>query len=560
MKKNLIIFLSFFVFFRLSSRQSFELSPQTEQRIHYIAGHMTPKELAGQMLMFSYMASGLTHEIVRWVRDESLGNIKIFGWNAVNLEQLSRSTRVLQKLASEGRWKIPLIIATDQEGGIVRHVKGETSFSSGNMSLGASGIPYDAYQTGYYIAKEMKALGINMNFAPTIDLYLNHRIKVVGVRAFSEDPVQTGILGMAFFEGQEQAGLISTAKHFPGHGAAEGDSHGNIATIKADRKTLMNRELVPYRMLIREGVPAVMVGHLRLPMIDKSLKPASLSSLFLREILRKELGFKGVIITDDLVMYGVTATTGSITEAAVEAFKAGNDIMLVSRPIGVQHLVQKAVIRELQNDPALLKQARESVVRILRMKFRYIQPFKELLKKEESEKSFKKEVPYPGAAAFFLNQAVRSITVVKGFRIVPKEKKILIAGAYRRFRETGKEFYPHAEEMPVPYFFSRKSGLSYARRILKKAGDFDAVVIAVNDERDLFLLKHLNPLKEKLYLMITHEPLLLFENPEHWVRNILMVYSSNKEAFIGGFGVLSGTVRPEGKLPITLRAKNSPTN
>jgi len=208
--------------------------------------------------------------------------------------------------AALARNGIPLFTATDQEGGWVRHVRGNTAITPGNMAIGAGGLPQDAYLSGYHIGKELNALGINMNFAPTVDLYTNPEAMVIGPRAFSDDPVQAGILGAAFARGLSATGVLATAKHFPGHGNADGDSHGVLPVLNETLEELRELELVPFRMMIAEGVPAIMSAHLAFPSVEPSGAPASLSSRFQRDILRGELGFEGIIITDDLYMGGAT--------------------------------------------------------------------------------------------------------------------------------------------------------------------------------------------------------------------------------------------------------------
>ena len=171
----------------------------------------------------------------------------------------------MQRSAADTRLGIPLFIATDQEGGWVRHVKSKTSITPGNMAIGASGLPYDAYWSGYYIGQELKSIGINMNFAPTVDVYSNIDAHVIGPRAFSQDPLETAQLALAYFKGMEETGVVSTAKHFPGHGNAAEDSHGILPRIDISFDTLWERELLPYRYLIDRDLPTVMSGHLSLP-------------------------------------------------------------------------------------------------------------------------------------------------------------------------------------------------------------------------------------------------------------------------------------------------------
>lgn len=168
--------------------------------------------------MFGWAGAEPSDLLNSWVIDRGLGSVKVFGWNTDDIRLVAKSVKTLQKEAASRRFRIPLFVATDQEGGWIRHVKGETSDTPGNMAIGASGYAFDAYYSGFYINREIRALGINMNFAPTVDLYTNLDSSVIGPRSFGSDPVTVGILGEAFAAGSMDAGVIPTAKHFPGHG------------------------------------------------------------------------------------------------------------------------------------------------------------------------------------------------------------------------------------------------------------------------------------------------------------------------------------------------------
>src|SRR5574344_2179479 len=265
-----------------------------------LADRMTDDELLSQILMFGWAGAEPSELLNQWVTDRGLGSVKVFGWNTDNIILVARAVKSLQEKSQIRPYKIPLFVATDQEGGWIRHVKGETTDTPGNLAIGASGYPIDAYYSGFYINREIRALGINMNFAPTVDLYSNLDSSVIGPRSFGSEPVNAGILGEAFSKGSIDAGVIPTAKHFPGHGDTSLDSHGRLPQIEIDETTLHNRELVPFKYLIKAKIPAVMSGHLSFPQIESDGTPASLSRKMLTELLRGQLGYDGLIITDDM--------------------------------------------------------------------------------------------------------------------------------------------------------------------------------------------------------------------------------------------------------------------
>ena len=191
-----------------------------------MASVMSDQELLGQIFMIGFSGPGADPAILSWIKDKHIGGVKIFGWNGENLQVLARAAGIMQRTAAANGRGIPLFVATDQEGGWVRHVKGETSITPGNMGIAAGGLPYDAYRTGKLIGAELRALGINMNFAPTVDVYVNPEAHVIGPRSFSSDPELVGVMAQAYYQGMRSEGIISTAKHFPGHGNADQDSHG----------------------------------------------------------------------------------------------------------------------------------------------------------------------------------------------------------------------------------------------------------------------------------------------------------------------------------------------
>ena len=183
-----------------------------------ITRRMTDEELLSQLFMFGWAGAEPSKLVTYWVEKRNIGSIKIFGWNTDNIELVAKNITTLQNKAMSGRFKIPLYVATDQEGGWIRHVKGNTSDTPGNLAIGASGFPQDAFYTGYYIAKELRSIGINMNFAPSVDLYINHNSTIIGPRSFGDNPEKAAILATAFAAGTKKAGVKPTAMHFPGHG------------------------------------------------------------------------------------------------------------------------------------------------------------------------------------------------------------------------------------------------------------------------------------------------------------------------------------------------------
>jgi beta-N-acetylhexosaminidase len=447
----------------------------------------------------------------------------------------------MQRQALSGPLKIPLMVATDQEGGMVRHIRDRVSKSPGNMALGASAFPQDAYLTGYYIGKELALLGINMNFAPMVDLATNKDSSLIGTRAFGEDPVKAGILGTAFMKGQKAAGIISTAKHFPGHGATHLDSHGTLPRIDAEEKILWDRELVPYRFMIKENLPVIMSGHLAFPRTPAGEEPASLSPWFLQDLLRGRLGFQGMVITDDLCMYGAVQTTGSLWLSAKKALMAGNDMILISATPALDDILWITLVTAMKEEPAFRSRVREAAQRVLAAKFLY-------LKGEGAvpvipDPANLKLIPDPEAEAFFLDLSARSVTLLKkGTLPLDSEKagRVLLAGRYGAFFKVGRRAFPESSV----YFYEK---IGNPAELYRLASTADTIIFCVDGREDQRLFESLRPLGKKTILVPVSAPAGL--EALYWVDSIVAVYNHSEESFNAGFSAILGRFDPGGKFP-----------
>lgn len=535
----------------LSSLYSLDFNSElsSEDLASSLAAEMSNDELLGQVMMLGYTGEIASPVIMDWIVEKKIGGIKIFGWNANDLSVLADTIGKMQDGALSTRLKIPLLIATDQEGGWVRHIKGESSITPGNLALGASGIPHDSYQTGYYIASELRRLGINMNFAPTVDVYLNPLADVIGPRAFSQDPIQTGVLGTAFFKGMEDAGVIATAKHFPGHGNADQDSHGTLPVIPSDRKFLDSHDLIPYKMMIQEGLPAIMAGHLAFPEITGDMKPASLCSVFLKDILRDELNYEGLVITDDLVMHGAQYENESLPEICETAIRAGSDFLLISRSPSMHQEIWNHLMYLIQNDSDFEKSVRTAAARILKVKADYLKREDHVPFKPDTQ-GIDQDIPAAGSQEFFFGQAARSVTILRQSSFpLPPDSQVLIAGLYSDFRRSGTAFF-HGNSMRIPYSFETDEKWQVVDYIKEQADNFDYIIFSLSRKQDLRVLKELEDLKDKIIVLSSLTPIYLNDVP--WVRDALAVYGTGKESYQAGFAAIRGDFTPRGKLPIDL--------
>lgn len=262
------------------------------------------------------------------------------------------------------RARLPLLVSQDMEWGAGMRLEHTTTFPR-TMALGATRDPALAYAAGYVTAEEARALGIHQIFAPVADVNNNPANPVINVRSFSERPGLVAEMVAAFVRGAQDGGVIATAKHFPGHGDTAIDSHNDLPVLPFDRARLDTLELVPFRAAIEAGVMSVMSGHLALPAFDPDLNlPASLSPQVTRAILRDDLGFEGLIVTDALRMQGVAKHFG-VGETAVRALEAGADMLLLSDD---EYAARQAVLNAVKSGRLTEDRIDESVRRILRAK------------------------------------------------------------------------------------------------------------------------------------------------------------------------------------------------
>ena len=518
---------------------------------------MSDSELLAQIFMFGWAGQEPSALLNQWVLDRGLGSVKVFGWNTDDINLVAKSITALQEKAQSRPFQIPLYVATDQEGGWIRHVKGETSETPGNLAIGAGGYPVDAWYSGFYIARELRALGINMNFAPTVDLYTNHDSSVIGPRSFSENALHTGVLGAAFSAGSLAAGVIPTAKHYPGHGDTGDDSHGRLPVIDIDRDTLMNRELIPFKYLIEEKIPAVMSGHLSFPQIVENGEPASLSKTFLTGILRQELGYEGLIITDDMMMNGATNWAGTLSSAFRQAIEAGNDIIISSTTAQLNEALWTSNLKLMSTSAEFKARVVDAAHRVILSKLEYFKgenPVPLYPKVEE----ISQHIPDPEGQEFFLAQACRSITLYKG-DLFPlsadspevTSKGMLLVGQsqFPEFFQEGKRRYPNADTMKFNYNMGPNERAWMSNNLVSLASKYSTVVICVADAASARVAESLKNQGVSVVVVSVLAPVPAMDLAQ-WADTVLMAYSYSPYSFNAVFGALAGEFSVRGVFPL----------
>ena len=332
---------------------------------------MTVEEKVGQLLIGGFEGTEIGDQATRLVQEYQVGGLILYGRNIAGAGQLVTLTNGLKALNGDG---IPLFLSIDQEGGGVDRMPPEVRRTPGAYCVGQTGSVPAAQSYGDVLAAECAAFGLNLDFAPVLDVWSNPGNTVIGQRAFSADARTVAGLGPAAARRMMDQGVIPAVKHFPSHGDTAVDSHVGLPVVDKSPEELEETELIPFRAAIQSAgtdgqVPAVMVAHILLTQLDPE-RPASLSPAVVTGLLREELGFAGAVLTDDLTMGAVTQSYG-LGEAAVLAVEAGCDILLVCHGQDSVPAVRTALLEAAASGRITAERLDESVYRILRLKTEY---------------------------------------------------------------------------------------------------------------------------------------------------------------------------------------------
>ncbi|MDE2950605.1 MAG: beta-N-acetylhexosaminidase [Chloroflexota bacterium] len=333
--------------------------------------NMTLERKVAQMFMVSFFGSQLTETEAAFLREAQPGAVVLFGRNVESPEQVTALTNSYQQEVMS-RGGLPLLIAVDQEGGPIQHLQeGFTRFPA-PMLLAATQDGELAYDVGAAMAAEMRAVGVNMNLAPVGDLLTNAFNPIIDRRAFGSDPKMVAPILMNFIRGLQDNGVVATVKHFPGHGDTSEDSHLELPAIHHDRRRLDSLELRPFVGAFEAGVSTVMAAHIWFSAFDAEALPASLSVNVVEGLLREELGYDGIIMTDALDMDAVD-TVYDPGEASIRAIEAGNDVIAIGAHVGTGRIGQAIsdVVAAVRAGRIALERIDDSVARILRVKQQY---------------------------------------------------------------------------------------------------------------------------------------------------------------------------------------------
>lgn len=324
---------------------------------------------AGQLAIAGFAGHSIPRDLERLAREFDLGGIILFARNVEAPEQVAEVARQARSLAKE----LPLWVSTDQEGGRVARLKSPFTIWPPMLTLGRSGDATLAQRFARALAAELRAVGISLDYTPVLDILTNSRNPVIGDRALAERAEDVATLGTVIIRTLQEEGIAACGKHFPGHGDTSTDSHHELPIVEHPPDRLERVEFVPFRAAIEADVASIMTAHVLIPSLDEE-RPATLSPRIVDGILKTKLGYRGLVVTDDLNMKAISAKYGT-SDAVVAAIGAGCDAVLMC---GTDHDVQagaiEAVIHAVENGTLPLARVEDALARHRRVKERFLAP------------------------------------------------------------------------------------------------------------------------------------------------------------------------------------------
>jgi len=330
---------------------------------------------AGQRLMVGFHGHEASPDVKSMIHDYGAGSVILFARNVASPEQVAELVRELQAEARAAGHDLPLLVAVDQEGGRVARMRAPWTEWPPLRALGRQGSEETARKMGAALAAELHACGIRLDFAPVVDVDTNPKNPVIGDRSFGADPDLVGRLGAAMIRGLQGGGVAACAKHFPGHGDTDVDSHLDLPTVEHPRERLEDVELRPFRMAVEAGVASIMTAHVLVRALDAEV-PATLSPRVIDGLLRRELKYGGVVVSDDLEMKAV-AKLWAPGPLAVLAAKAGCDLLPVCATHDVQVEALEALVKAGESGEISWKAMDEACARMRRLKEGFLLPWRD---------------------------------------------------------------------------------------------------------------------------------------------------------------------------------------
>lgn len=512
--------------------------------MRYESKTLTLEEKIGQLFFASIDGLTLDQAAVDFLRDNHIGNVVLFGNNTRDRAQVMALNATLRERIPEWAGGVPPLVGIDHEGGnVVRFREGATRFPP-PMAVGATGDVALASLVGHAMGRELRSLGISVNFAPTLDVNTNPLNPVIGLRAFGDDPAHVAAFGMAVAAGMQAEGLIACGKHFPGHGDTATDSHFSLPVVDRDLDSLRQAELFPFAEAVRRGIEAVMTSHILFPQVDPDGWPATMSRRILMDILRGELGFDGLIISDGMQMQAVAKGLG-IEESSIAAVRAGCDMLCIGTggagTTALQARCYRAVLDAARSGDLPLSRIDDAVRRILAAKARHAV-------------AFSGEVNWTENQALALRVARESVTYLTSKRVTP-QGRILCAStmvAESRYGITEANWQANSFAVIASERLGGEAAFLGKYTDYDLLDDFDTVVVGVSraDEMELEFLRKALQRGKRTVAVLMGLPYLVKLLPPGC--SALCAFGTAQVSVQAACDILSGEAQARGTLPVRL--------
>jgi beta-N-acetylhexosaminidase len=530
-----------------------------QQRVDALMAKMTLEQKVGQLFLVFFNGQDLSPSLLRSIKDYNVGGVVLFQPNIVSAKQTAALINAAQREAVANGAGIPLFVSVDQEGGLITRMPPPAITFPSQMALGATGDVRLAQRMAQAHADQLKALGFNMNLAPVLDVNDNANNPVIGTRAFAGRSDLVGKFGVEMIKVYKANNIIAVPKHFPGHGSAVVDSHDGLPVINKSLAAVESTELAPFKRAFAESqTDALMTAHVVLPALDNSGLPATLSSKVLQDVLRKQLGYEGLIVSDSMTMDAIDSRF-SVDKAIVLAFRAGVDVIALGADVGAIPIANRrdyqALLRAIKSDTALQKRLDESVRRILLTKSAY-----GLLDwKPVDEIAAEETLAAPAQLAVAREVAQGSITLVRdpGVRLpVKPTSKVLLVAPKERDRigfyssdAISTSFKACLPNLTVELVSLRPSA-GEIRRVSGLAAQHDQVVVAALNAR-------FYPEQARLARAFTQPIVLGLRNPYDALvlpadATFMTGYSDVPVSIEAMANIVCGKSKPNGTMPVEL--------
>ena len=541
-------------------RENEEYSQDDINRVNQILNNMTLSQKVGQMFVVGFSGTAMSSTLKNVIQDYNFGNVIYLAANVTNPDNIADLSNDIQAEMIESN-TVPGFIAIDQEGGrVVRITNGATHFIS-NMAMGATGDYNNTYLEGLAMGKELINYGINVDFAPVLDVNNNPENPVIGIRSYSDNSLITSLYGKNMIKGLHEANVMACSKHFPGHGNTSVDSHYGLPTITSSKDDLYKIELAPFISAIGSGIDAIMTTHIIFTAIDSEY-PATLSKKVLTGLLREELNYDGLIITDGMEMGAVTNNFGGYDNTAVLAVKAGVDILTYTSNTNPKKAHQ-ALVNAVNNGEISVERINDSVRRILLKKLEY-----GILDNYQAKDEDINEMLVENEE-LNLSFAMQSLTRVRGFfEGLNKNRSTLIISPTTTYSlGSGLETNSFANYASNYLISKGHTNVTFAtidanitnsqsNELLELAKNYDQIIVAMSNvkvnsySKSASFVNELAKMNKELVVIALDSPYDYMSYSEN-VKNYICVYGYQKASVIAISKYLNGEFEATGKLAVT---------